>query len=88
MGMGLDVWVKFLNYLYLILVCMEVNVVGVDEVILLNQFGYVVECSVENIFIVKGDILMMLLINDGVLVGIICEVLLLLVFNYGLECWE
>lgn len=87
-GTGLDARVKSLNYLHSILARMEANAAGADEAILLNQSGYVAECSAENIFIVKGDSLLTPPINDGALAGITREVLLSLAPSHGLNCRE
>ncbi|MGC8770386.1 MAG: branched-chain-amino-acid transaminase [Brevinematia bacterium] len=47
--------IKSLNYLNNILAKIEGKIAGVEEVIMLNQEGYVAECSGENIFIVKNN---------------------------------
>lgn len=45
--------IKSLNYLNNILAKIEGKIAGVEEVIMLNQEGYVAECSGDNIFIIK-----------------------------------
>lgn len=47
--------IKSLNYLNNILAKIEGKIAGVEEVIMLNQEGYVAECSGDNIFIVKNN---------------------------------
>lgn len=49
--------VKSLNYLNNILAKMEAVRSGVMEAIMLNSEGYVVECTGENIFLIKNEIL-------------------------------
>jgi len=51
--LALDVKIKSLNYLNNILAKLEANLRGVPEAIMLNQDGYVTECTGDNIFIVK-----------------------------------
>ena len=46
--------IKSLNYLNNIMARIEANNSGVGEAIMLNHQGYVVECSADNIFMVKG----------------------------------
>ncbi len=46
--------VKSLNYLNNILAKIEANLAGVPEAIMLNNEGYVAECTGDNIFIVKN----------------------------------
>jgi len=46
--------IKSLNYLNNILAKIEANQVGVPEAILLNNEGYVAECTGDNIFYVRG----------------------------------
>ncbi|MFB6355094.1 MAG: branched-chain-amino-acid transaminase [bacterium] len=47
--------VKSLNYLNNIMAKMEAKQAGVEEGIMLNEEGYVVECTGDNIFIVEPD---------------------------------
>lgn len=51
---SLDPAIKSLNYLNNILAKMEAGDAGADEALLLNEQGYVAECSGDNIFVVKG----------------------------------
>ncbi len=45
--------IKSLNYLNNIMAKIEANLAGYNEVLMLNQEGYVVECTGDNIFIVS-----------------------------------
>ncbi len=49
--------VKSLNYLNNIMAKLEGHNAGADEVLMLDDRGYVVECSADNFFIVKNNIL-------------------------------
>ncbi|MDR0956713.1 MAG: branched-chain-amino-acid transaminase [Endomicrobium sp.] len=62
--------VKSLNYLNNILAKMQATKSGVMEAIMLNAEGYVVECTSDNIFLVKDDIVYTPSASDGALMGI------------------
>ena len=62
--------VKSLNYLNSIMAKIEANHLGYPEVILLNQEGYVVEGSGDNIFIIKKGVLYTPPVYAGILEGI------------------
>jgi branched-chain amino acid aminotransferase len=62
--------IKSLNYLNNILAKIEANNSGFPEALLLNQEGFVSECTGENIFIVKGKKVITPPICAGVLGGI------------------
>jgi branched-chain amino acid aminotransferase len=62
--------IKSLNYLNNILAKIEGKIAGVEEVIMLNQEGYVAECSGDNIFIIKGGKIFTPPIVVGALPGI------------------
>lgn len=54
---SLDPQIKSLNYLNNILAKIEANHAGVSEAIMLNQNGFVCECTTDNIFIVKQGVI-------------------------------
>lgn len=62
--------IKSLNYLNNILAKIEANIAGVPEAIMLNQEGYVAECTGDNIFLVKDGILKTPAKHLGILEGI------------------
>lgn len=62
--------VKTLNYLNSILAKIEANNAGAIEVVMLNQEGYVAECSADNIFIVKNNSILTPPLWVGALEGI------------------
>ncbi|NLB51495.1 MAG: branched-chain-amino-acid transaminase [Syntrophomonadaceae bacterium] len=67
---GVNPRIKSLNYLNNIMAKMEANLVGAGEAILLNQEGYVAECSGDNIFIVKNGVLKTPAVYMGILEGV------------------
>lgn len=62
--------VKSLNYLNNIMAKIEAKNAGVDEAIMLNQEGYVAECTGDNIFIIKNGVIATPPIVAGALPGI------------------
>ncbi|MCE2414517.1 branched-chain-amino-acid transaminase [Candidatus Poribacteria bacterium] len=62
--------VKSLNYLNNILAKIEGKQSGAEEVLMLNAEGYVVECSGDNIFWVKNDVLVTPPVHMGILEGV------------------
>lgn len=67
---GVNPRIKSLNYLNNIMAKIEANIAGVSEAILLNQEGYVAECTGDNIFIVKNGILKTPATHIGLLEGV------------------
>ncbi len=65
-----DPQVKSLNYLNNILAKMEANRAGVPEALMLNHDGIVAECTGDNIFIVKDNVIYTPPIHVGILDGI------------------
>ena len=62
--------IKSLNYLNNILAKIEANNAGVEEAIMLNSEGFFAECTVDNIFLVKGNQLLTPPLSAGALYGI------------------
>lgn len=62
--------VKSLNYLNNIMAKIEAKNAGVDEAIMLNQEGYVAECTGDNIFIMRGKVITTPPVVAGALPGI------------------
>jgi len=79
---------KSLNYLENTIAKMEAKRNGADEVIFLNQSGFVTEGSVSNIFIVHDDVIMTPSCKVGILLGITRKVVFELVENLGLKISE
>ena len=62
--------IKSLNYLNNILAKIEGKQAGVEEVLMLNAEGYVVECSGDNIFFVKDNVIVTPPTHLGILEGV------------------
>lgn len=67
---GVNPRIKSLNYLNNIMAKIEANIAGVPEAIMLNQEGYVAECTGDNIFIVKNGVLKTPATHLGMLEGV------------------
>ncbi|MSR67085.1 MAG: branched-chain-amino-acid transaminase [Pedosphaera sp.] len=80
--------IKSLNYLNNILAKIEANIAGVEEAIMLNQEGFVAECTGDNIFIIKGDQLLTPPLSAGALYGITRGVVMELGVKLGLKVAE
>src|SRR5947207_6450045 len=62
--------IKSLNYLNNILAKIEANNSGYEEAVMLNADGFVAECTVENVFIIKAGQMFTPPLSAGVLYGI------------------
>ncbi|RKU19686.1 branched-chain amino acid aminotransferase [Candidatus Poribacteria bacterium] len=62
--------IKSLNYLNNILAKIEGKQAGAQEVLMLNAEGYVVECSVDNIFWIKNETIVTPPVHMGILEGV------------------
>lgn len=80
--------VKSLNYLNNVMAKIECIQAGVMEGILLNEQGYVAECTGDNVFIVKQGIVYTPPVSDGSLDGITREVIFDLCTSEGIEIRE
>jgi len=80
--------IKSLNYLNNILAIIEGQAAGAQEVIMLNQEGYVVECSGDNIFLVKGGELITPPTHVGALEGITRNAVIDLAADMGVTTTE
>ncbi len=84
----IDPQIKSLNYLNNILAKIEANRAGVPEAIMLNQFGVVAECTADNIFIVKDEVIYTPPIYCGALDGITHRTIMELAKEAGYEVIE
>lgn len=84
----LDPKIKSLNYLNNILARIEANEAGMDEAVMLNSQGFVSEGSVDNIFIIKDNVLKTPRISDGLLQGITRDVILQIALQLGITTDE
>jgi branched-chain amino acid aminotransferase len=62
--------VKSLNYLNNIMAKVEAIQANAQEAVMLNEQGYVAECTGDNLFLVKNGTLLTPLVSDGALDGI------------------
>ena len=76
--------VKSLNYLNNILAKIEAQSLGYQEALMLNEQGYVAECSGDNVFIIQGGILVTPPTAAGSLRGITRDVILELAVELGI----
>lgn len=75
--------IKSLNYLNNILAKIEAMNAGVPEAIMFNSFGFVAECTGDNIFMVKKDVIYTPSLYMGVLRGITRDTVMELAENMG-----
>lgn len=80
--------VKSLNYLNNILAKMEAQQHGFHECLMLNEQGYVAECSGDNIFLIHKGKLITPASHSGALVGITRQVALEIAAKLGIEVIE
>ncbi|MDD4568736.1 MAG: branched-chain-amino-acid transaminase [Tepidanaerobacteraceae bacterium] len=85
---GVNPQMKSLNYLNNIMAKIEANLAGAPEAMLLNTEDYVVECTGDNIFIVKDDVLITPPPYVGILVGITRNAIIELAEKIGVKVEE
>jgi len=85
---ALDPRIKSLNYLNNILAKLEATSKGAPEAIMLNEDGYVAECTGDNLFIVEKGVLVTPPIWVGILKGITRDVVIELAKKEGIPVEE
>jgi branched-chain amino acid aminotransferase len=80
--------IKSLNYLNNILGKIEAIQAGVTEAVMLDQGGFVTECTGDNIFMIKGKTLITPPVSAGILSGITRAAVLELASKVGLKTDE
>jgi branched-chain amino acid aminotransferase len=80
--------IKSLNYLNNIMAKIEGNLYGAQESILLNQQGFVAECTADNIFVIKKGQIFTPHVSDGALGGITRRLMFDLAREMGREIRE
>ena len=85
---SLDPRIKSLNYLNNIMAKIEANNANCFEAVMLNREGFVAECTVDNIFVVKGGTLQTPKSRNGALDGITKNAVLELARTLGLPVEE
>jgi branched-chain amino acid aminotransferase len=85
---ALDPRVKSLNYLNRILARIEANDAGAAEAIMLNREGRIAEGTGDNVFVVRGDVLLTPRLVDGALEGVTRDAVLWLAGRLGIAARE
>jgi len=80
--------IKSLNYLNNVLAKIEANIAGVEEAIMLNNEGFVAECTGDNLFIVRNQQLLTPPLAAGALYGITRRTVMDLARESGLSVAE
>ena len=80
--------VKSLNYLNNVMAKVEAIQCGAMEAVMLNEQGYVAECTGDNLFLVKNGQLVTPLISDGALDGITRAVIIEIAGQLGVPVQE
>ncbi len=80
--------IKSLNYLNNILAKIEAQTAGVGEGLMLNEQGYVAECTGDNIFVVKAGWLSTPPLNAGLLNGVTRQVVFEIAQTIGVPVGE
>lgn len=80
--------IKSLNYLNNILAKMEASNLGYDEAIMLNQEGFVSECSADNIFYIRDKVIYTPASHVGALKGVTKDFVFELAAKLGYEIKE
>ncbi|MGI6452962.1 MAG: branched-chain-amino-acid transaminase [Syntrophomonadaceae bacterium] len=85
---GVNPRIKSLNYLNNIMAKIEASIAGVSEAIMLNQEGYVAECTGDNVFIVRDGILKTPAKHIGLLEGVTRNEVITLANKLGIPVEE
>lgn len=85
---GVNPRIKSLNYLNNIMAKIEANIAGVPEAILLNNEGYVAECTGDNIFMVKNGVMKTPATHIGLLEGVTRNEVIRLAKEAGIQVEE
>ena len=85
---ALSARVKSLNYLNNIMAKMEAHEAGAGEGVMLNEEGYVAECTGDNIFVVKHGRISTPPANAGILEGVTRAVVLELAEKFRIPARE
>jgi branched-chain amino acid aminotransferase len=80
--------IKSLNYLNNILAKIEAQQAGAAEGVMLNEQGYVAECTGDNLFVVKNGVISTPPVNAGILAGVTRAVVFELAEKNGIPIKE
>ena len=87
-GTTLSPRVKSLNYLNNILAKIEAITAGFEEAVMLNSMGFVAECTGDNIFTIRNNVVATPPVNMGALEGITRDTAMDLARGMGLAVEE
>ena len=85
---ALSPMVKSLNYLNNVMAKIEAQNAGAGEGLMLNEQGFVSECTGDNIFIIKNGVIMTPPISAGALAGVTRSVVFDLASEFGIPIHE
>lgn len=80
--------IKSLNYLNNILAKIEAQQAGAAEGVMLNEQGYVAECTGDNLFVIKNGVISTPPVNAGILAGVTRAVVFELAKKNGIPIEE
>jgi branched-chain amino acid aminotransferase len=80
--------IKSLNYLNNILAKIEAQQAGAAEGVMLNEQGYVAECTGDNLFVIKNGVISTPPVNAGILAGVTRAVVFELASTDGIPIKE
>ncbi len=80
--------VKSLNYLNNVMARIEANLANADEGLMLNDAGYIAECTADNLFIIKRGRMFTPPISAGALGGITRSVVMEIAAEMGIKATE
>lgn len=80
--------IKSLNYLNNIMARIEANLADADEALMLNDAGYIAECTADNLFVIKHGQIATPPISAGALGGITRSVVFEIAAELGIKCTE
>jgi branched-chain amino acid aminotransferase len=80
--------IKSLNYLNNILAKIEAQQAGAAEGVMLNEQGYVAECTGDNLFVIKNGVISTPPVNAGILAGVTRAVVFELAKKNGIPIKE
>jgi branched-chain amino acid aminotransferase len=85
---AMDPGIKSGNYLNNVLAMIEARSKGADDAVMLNEHGYLTECTTSNIFLIKDGVVFTPGLESGILPGITRDILISTLEKAGLSVEE
>lgn len=85
---ALSPMVKSLNYLNNVLAKIEAQQAGAGEGLMLNEQGYVAECTGDNVFVIKNGVMSTPPVSSGALAGVTRGVVFEIAAEFGITLQE